>query len=162
MATMATILDQMAEPEQRRAFRLLHPGVQLRLAAYVLAVTAGFAALFAFNSWAAYGEIYGATLSSTEAPFEQEIGAQTRSYVGVSLVLLVGYSLTMLAVTIAYVHRLIGPTVAVERHVRALERGDFTSRVALRDDEVLYTELAYRLNGLATRLQTGISSRDRS
>jgi hypothetical protein len=43
----------------------------------------------------------------------------------------------------------------MERHVRALERGDYTSRMTIREDEMLYREVAGRLNRLATRLQDG-------
>ncbi len=150
-----SLSGRLAAPNTRQSFRLLRPGVQLRLAFYVLGVSLGFAMLFAFNSWAAYGPIFDATLSTSPAPFAAEIGAQTKNYVGVSLVLLVGYSLTVLALTIAYMQRLLGPTVAMERHVRALERGDYTSRMTIREDEMLYREVAGRLNRLATRLQDG-------
>jgi hypothetical protein len=145
--------ESLASQGERRSFRLSRPRVQLRLALYVLAVSLGFAMLFAFNSWAAYGRIFDATLSISPRPIADELGAQTKNYVGVSLVLLVGYSLTVMAVTIAYMHRLLGPTVALERHVRALERGDYTSRMSVRENEMLYRDMAGRLNRLAIRLE---------
>lgn len=157
---LQSLPDRLAQPHARHSFRLLRPGVQLRLALYVLGVSLGFALLFAFNSWAAYGRIFDATLASSPAPFAHEIGAQTKNYVGVSLVLLVGYSLTVLAVTIAYLHRLLGPTVALERHVRALERGDYTSRMTVRENEMLYRDMAGRLNRLAIRLEADEESED--
>ena len=153
LSKLPKLPERLVSPGARHSFRLLRPRVQLRLGLYVLGVSLGFALLFAFKSWAAYGRIFDATLASSPSVFGDELGAQTKNYVGVSLVLLVGYSLTVLAVTIAYVHRLIGPTVAMERHVRALERGDYTSRMAVREDEMLYRDMAQRLNRLATRLE---------
>jgi hypothetical protein len=150
---LKTLPERLGSQSERQSFRLLRPRVQLRLALYVVGVSLGFAMLFAFNSWAAYGRIFDATLSVSPAPIADEIGAQTKNYVGVSLVLLVGYSLTVMAVTIAYMHRLLGPTVALERHVRALERGDYTSRMSVRENEMLYRDMAGRLNRLAIRLE---------
>lgn len=140
-------------PDARRSFRLLRPRAQLRLAAYVLAVSFGFGLLFALNSWAAFARIFDATFGITAPVLMEEIGAQAWSYLSVTLALLVGYTITVVAVTISYLHRLLGPTIAMERHVRALEHGEFESRVTLRDDDEHYAELAERLNRLATRLE---------
>lgn len=154
MSLVASIRQRIAEPERRRTIRLVRPGVQLKLAAYLIAVSFCFAGLVAFNSWSAYGRLLEGTLSAAPAPFAKDIVEQTRPYVNVSLALLLGYVIAMLGVTIAYLHRVVGPIVALERHLRALQRGEYGSRVALRSSDHLYAELADQLNELAQRLES--------
>jgi hypothetical protein len=154
MSSFVTSLRQrLFEPERRRSVRLVKPGVQLKLALYLLAVTFVFGFLVMLNSWSAYGSLYQATLASASGPFEQDILEQTHFYLNTSSMLLVGYVVVVLAVTIGYVHRLIGPIVAFERHLRALQRGEYSSRVALRGGDQVYATLADQLNDLAARLE---------
>ena len=122
------------------------------LAGYLIALTVVFGAVSAFNSWSAFGAIYKALLVTAAAPFEAEILGQARLYLNTSLALFAGYVVCVLAVTIGYVHRLIGPTVALERHLRALRRGEYGERVNLRSNDRLYGELAEHLNELTSRL----------
>ncbi len=154
MSFVASLRQRFLEPERRRSVRLIKPGVQLRLAAYLLAVTFGFGLLVVLNSWSAYGRLYQATLATAAGPFKQDILEQTQLYANTSSVLLVGYVVVVLAVTIGYVHRLIGPIVAFERHLRALQRGDYASRVSLRSSDHVYADMADQLNDLAARLET--------
>ena len=56
---------------------------------------------------------------------------------------------------VAYTHRLIGPLRPFTRHVEALARGDFSSRVQLRKGDLdMYVEYAEKLNQLAVNLET--------
>jgi hypothetical protein len=153
VSVFGALSERMAEPERRRTVRIIKPRAQLVLAGYLLAVTAVFAALAALNSWSAFGTLLKMALSMAAAPFEADILGQARLYLITSLALLAGYMLCMLAVTIAYVHRLIGPTVAVERFLRALKRGDYGSRLVLRSGDELYVDLAKHLNELAAQLE---------
>jgi hypothetical protein len=161
MSFVASLRQRLFEPERRRSLRLVKPGVQLRLALYLLAITFAFGLLVVANSWSAYGRLYQATLSSAAGPFEQDILEQTQLYLNTSSVLLVGYVVVVLGVTIGYVHRLIGPIVAFERHLRALQRGDYASRVSLRSGDHIYGTLADLLNDLAERLESSASQRQR-
>ena len=154
MSFVASLRQRLFEPERRRSVRLVKPGVQLKLALYLLAVTFAFGFLVVLNSWSAYGRLYQATLATAAGPFKQDILEQTHLYLNTSSVLLVGYVVVVLAVTIGYVHRLIGPIVAFERHLRALRRGEYTSRVALRGNDQVYAEMAEHLNDLAARLES--------
>jgi hypothetical protein len=154
MSFVASIRQRLAEPERRRTIRMVRPGVQLKLAVYLLAVSFGFAMLLGFNSWAAYGRLFHGTLATAPAPFARDIVEQTTPFLKSTLAMLVGYVIAMLGVTIAYLHRVVGPMVAIERHLRALQRGDYTSRVMLRSSDHLYAELAEQLNELASRLET--------
>ena len=159
MSLTEALREKLVEPERRRTIRLIKPRAQLKLAAYLLCITLVFAVLVAFNSWSAYGKLFEGTLSTAPAPFKQDIMEQTHSYMNISLVLLAGYVLVVLAVTIGYLHRLIGPTVAVERQLRAMLRGDYTSRLTLRSGDDLYADLANHLNDLTNRLEQAARSR---
>lgn len=144
---------------QRRAVRFSMPGPQLRLATSVLAVALAFGVLFAANSYAAFGQLFGATLSLAPTVLADEIAAQARHYLSVSAVLLVGLAVAVTAVSAAALHRLLGPLVAVERHVRALAAGDYAHRLALRDGDAVWSEVARRLNDLARDLERGRARR---
>jgi hypothetical protein len=154
MSFVASIRDRLAEPERRRSVRLIKPGVQVKLAIYLIVITFGFTLLLGFNGWAAYGRLLAGSMTTAPAPFKQDVVEQTRPFVHASLALLGGYLFAMLGVTIAYLHRVIGPIVAIERHLRALQRGDYTSRVTLRSGDHLYADLGDQLNELASRLET--------
>jgi hypothetical protein len=154
MSFVASIRQRLAEPERRRTIRMVRPGVQLKLAIYLLAVTFGFAVLLGLNCWAAYGRLFHGTLATAPAPFAQDIVEQTQPFLHSTLALLGGYVLAMLGVTIAYLHRVVGPIVALERHLRALQRGEYASRISLRSSDHLYAELADQLNDLASRLDS--------
>lgn len=154
MSFVASIRDRLSEPERRRSIRLIKPGVQLKLAIYLMAVTFTFTLLIGFNGWSAYGRLFAGSVTTAPAPFERDIVEQTRPFVHASLALLGGYVLTMLGVTIAYLHRVVGPIVALERHLRALQRGDYASRLTLRSGDHLYADLADQLNELASRLES--------
>jgi len=154
MALVASIRQRLAEPERRRTIRMIRPGVQLKLALYLLGVSFVFALMLVFNSYAAYGKMLHGTLATAPAPFAQDIVEQTQPFLKTTSALLGGYVLTVLGVTIAYLHRVVGPIVAIERHLRALQRGEYSARVTVRSSDHLYTEVAEQLNELASRLET--------
>jgi hypothetical protein len=154
MSLTEALREKLTEPERRRSVRLIKPQAQLKLAVYLLGITLVFFGLVAANSWSAYGRLFQATLTTAAAPFKHDILEQTRMYMNISLLLLLGYVLTVLAVVVAYLHRLIGPTVAIERQLRAMLRGDYASRLSLRHNDDIYTELADQVNELASRLET--------
>lgn len=154
MSLTEALRDRLLEPERRRAVRLIKPRAQLKLAIYLLLISLAFGGLAVANSWTAYGRLFEGTLSTAAAPFKPDIVAQTRIYLNLSALIVGSYVLTMLVVTIGYLHRLIGPTVALERQLRAMLRGDYASRLQLRSSDELYTELADQINELATRLES--------
>lgn len=154
MALVASIRQRLAEPERRRTIRMIRPGVQLKLALYLLGVSFVFALMLGFNSYAAYGKMLHGTLATAPAPFAQDIVEQTQPFLKTTSALLGGYVLTVLGVTIAYLHRVVGPIVAIERHLRALQRGEYAARVTVRSGDHLYAEVADQLNELASRLET--------
>lgn len=138
---------------RRRLLRFSAPGPQVRLALCVLAITLLFAALFAINSYAAYGPMLGAVLSVVPGAFRNDLALQTVQYGSVTIALLLGYLLAVVGLSGASVHWLTGATVALERHVRALKSGDYSARVKLRDGDAVHAELAKQLNELAAQLE---------
>jgi hypothetical protein len=160
MSSLAqALLYRFTEPDRRRTVRLIKPGPQLKLAAYVLLISLGFALLWAFNSWSAYGRLLEAGLDSAPTALTQDLQEQTQSYLRSSMALLAGYVLVVLGFSIGYLHRLIGPTIALERYLRVLRGGNYSARVTLRDDDHLYGELARQLNDLAAQIERTVGSR---
>jgi hypothetical protein len=140
-------------PSQRRTIRFSVPAAQLKLALGVLGTTLAFGALIAANSYAAFGRLLGVALEVAPAAFATDIEGQTGYYLVTSLSLLLGFALAVVALCAAFVNRLAGPTVALERQVRALRFGDYSARVCLRDGDSVHLRLARQLNELAEGLQ---------
>ncbi|MGH0036413.1 MAG: hypothetical protein ACQGVK_15405 [Myxococcota bacterium] len=138
---------------QRRSWRLERPRPLIRLALGVLGTTVLFGALAVGNSYAAYAPLVGSMLSTAPVVFGPEIDEQTARYVIVSSALALGYTFSVLAICVSFVHRLTGPMVALERHASALKSGHYGSRVTLRGGERLHIALARHLNDLAGQLE---------
>ena len=150
---MGTIRVVEPRPRQRRSFRWGVRGAPSRLALGVLGLTVMFAGLAAFNSLAAYRDLFGAAIALAPTGLAHEFEAQTRNYLNVTAAICSGWAFAVAGLCAAYVHRLMGPTVALERQVRALQAGDYSARVSLRRGAHAYTELARGLNQLAERLE---------
>jgi hypothetical protein len=148
-------------PSERRTFGLGDPRQQFVLAVIVLGITSLFLALAVGNSYAAYGSLLNSTVAIAPQDLGSDLVAQTRNYVVVSSALLIGYALAMIGASIAFVHRVSGPLVAVRRHVHALKMGRYSSRVTLRGIGGLHSELACQLNELAVVLE-GLEKHQRS
>jgi hypothetical protein len=138
---------------ERRAWRLDRPGPLLRLAASVLGATVLFGLLAVGNSVAAYGALVGSVLSTAPDVFGADIDEQTAHYAVVSATLALAYTFVVMAICVSFVHRLTGPTVALERHARALKSGEYGARVSLRGGDRVHAELARHLNDLAATLE---------
>ena len=139
---------------RRAANLLLEPALQLKLPGLLLGVTAGFALLQTAHVWLAYSRLYDEVLRQTVHPDAMAaiLRTQTSDFLAASGVLAIGYALVVIAVAVAYAHRMVGPTVAFRRHVLALTEGDYASRVRLRRNDA-FPELAQELNVLAATLE---------
>ncbi len=145
-------------PDARRAIRLPAPFAQLKLPVYLLILTLAFGALFAWHSTAAYERLYGLVISSIPESHRVLLLDQTRDFAIVSATILTGYALFVLGVCLAYSHGLLGPLVALRRHVQALKDGEYGSRVELRESDTAYLGVAQDLNDLAQSLAGGPKS----
>ena len=148
------------KPAQKRRIvnAVWQPFVQFKLLMYMLGTTALVAVLLGAFLYYAFSDLVAAIGGGSEAPTGY-YGEMARiqlvhlfRYCGALFVL---YVLLLATVCIAYTHRLIGPLRPFSRHVEALTRGDFSSRVNLRRGDLdMYVEYAERLNQLAVNLET--------
>lgn len=141
-------------PRRRTGNLLLQPGLQLRLPAYLLLVTAVFGAVSGAHAWLAYERLVAMALEDSSSPgaLKALFRAQTADFLYVSGLLLAGYVVATLAVAIVLTHRMVGPAVAIRRQIEALRRGDHSARVTLRKRDA-FKDVARELNALAETLE---------
>jgi HAMP domain-containing protein len=150
-----SVLRSLGLDERRKARNfLLKPGIQLRLPLYVLLLSFTFLLLGVLFGNLYFEQIYITLLqTTTQSEYVQQVLArQTQDFKELILLLLAGYVLLVIVVTVIYTHRLIGPAIPLLRHVKALQAGVYTHRVSLRRHDA-FTELADELNELADSLQ---------
>jgi HAMP domain-containing protein len=149
-----SVLRSLGLDERRKARNfLLKPGIQLRLPLYVLLLSFTFLLLGVLFGNLYFEQTYITLLqTTTQSEYVQQVLArQTQDFKELVLLLLTGYVLLVLVVTVIYTHRLIGPAIPLLRHVKALQAGRYTHRVSLRKYDA-FTELADELNELAESL----------
>ena len=150
-----TILKILGCDERRKARNLLlKPSLQMKLPLYtlILSFTFGLVALLLFYVY--FEQLYAMMLENTTqgSYLRAAVRLQTSNFIEAASMLLVGYILLMVAVTTIYTHRIIGPTVALKRHIRALKDGLYSHRVQLRKHDEL-KDMAADLNELAEILE---------
>jgi signal transduction histidine kinase len=128
-------------------------GQQIRLYLTIVGTTLLFYLLFVGNSYAAFFNLFHAVLSSAPIAIGEDLAVQATHYVRVTVIMVAAYTLAVVAISAAFIHRLTGPIVALERHARALKSGKYESRVALRSGGGSHAELARQLNELASTLE---------
>ena len=141
--------------ERRKARNfLLRPALQMKLPLYTLSLSFAFGSLAFLVGYIYFEQIYTMMLESTaQGSFLQEaISEQTTNFMEASIMLLIWYVLLMIVITTVYTHRIIGPIVAITRHIRALKDGLYSHRVTLRSRDEL-KDLAGELNELAEILE---------
>ncbi len=137
---------------RRRAFRLLHPGLQLKFPAVYFGATLGYAAaLIGVARFGLYLPIRNA-VDAQSPQFSEQLGLVMQGFLENAGILTAGYVLLVLGVSFLLGSRTAGPLVAIQRHVGALTAGNFSSRVHIRRGDDL-AELADTLNELAQSLQ---------
>ena len=133
---------------------MLKPSLQMKLPLYtlILSFTFGLVALLLFYVY--FEQLYAMMLENTTqgSYLRAAVRLQTSNFIEAASMLLVGYILLMVAVTTIYTHRIIGPTVALKRHIKALKDGLYSHRVQLRKHDEL-KDMAADLNELAEILE---------
>lgn len=145
-------------PAHRRklANAVWQPFLQFKLLMYMLGSTALVAVLLGAFLYVAFSDLIAVMASSSDSTsyYGEMIEIQLVHLFRYCGALFVLYILLLAAVCVAYTHRLIGPLRPFTRHVEALNRGDYSSRVRLRKTDLqLYSEYAAKLNELATKLE---------
>jgi methyl-accepting chemotaxis protein len=133
---------------------LREPGLQLGVAAHILLITIVFALLSGAHAYLAYDELIGMVLADSKEPAAMGalFRAQTRDFLIVSASLAVVYVSLSFAVAVVLTHRMVGPMVAIRRHIEALKQGDLSARVRLRKRDA-FKDVARDLNELAEALE---------
>jgi len=150
-----TIYKILGMDERRKARNLLlRPSLQMKLPLYtlILSFTFGLLALLVFYVY--FEQLYAMMLENTTQGnyLRTAVSLQTNNFIEAASMLLIGYILLMVAITTIYTHRIIGPTVALKRHIKALKDGLYTHRVHLRKYDEL-KDMAADLNELAEVLE---------
>ncbi len=144
----------MGRERRHKMNLLLQPALQLKLPAVLLIATLGFAALQVAHTQFAYGKLFDIVLAEAGRPpfLENLLREQTADYIEVTSAFTFVYILVVVILSVAYAHRMIGPTVPLRRQIEALKNGDYSARVALRRGDA-FSEMAEDLNELAQVLE---------
>lgn len=126
---------------------LLQPLLQTRIGAYCIGLSFVFAGLIALIVYIHLGNLFKLIIEMTDAPEEvQTIILSYLSSIQTWVYLTLGvYILLVLAISIWYTHRLVGPMVAFKKHFEALQQGNFAHRTNLRKNDAFH-EAANELN----------------
>jgi hypothetical protein len=150
-----SILKRLGFNENRKARNfLLKPGLQLKLAFYILLLSLGFVFITVLFGKLYFEQTYITLVdNTTQSEYIQAIVTQQiHDFKSLSLLLLAVYTVLIVLVATVYTHRMIGPTLPIMRHVKALKEGFYSHRVKLREYDC-FQELADELNELAEILE---------
>jgi methyl-accepting chemotaxis protein len=150
-----SILRRLGINENRKARNLLlKPALQLKLALYALMLSLVFILLTLLFGKLYFEQTYITLVeNTTQGEYIQAIiTQQMHDFKSMSLLLLVGYTVMMVVLITVYTHRMIGPTLPIMRHIKALKNGFYSHRVQLRRHDC-FQELADELNTLAETLE---------
>ena len=140
--------------DRRFANFLLQPSVQLKIGF----VTTGFSlfAVILFGVYARHKLVEFSDVAATLTQADQAIKSLLSSYIrslGITaLVAAVVFVSANLTISIYFTHKLVGPTIAFRRHIRALTDGNFAAKTQLRSGDA-FVEVAQDLNRLSEVLQ---------
>lgn len=146
-------------PAQKRRIvnAIWQPFQQFKLLMYMLGSTAVVAILLGAFLYYAFSDLVGVISAQSNATsyYGEMIEIQLVHLFRYCGALFVLYILLLATVCVAYTHRLIGPLRPFNRHVDALNSGDYSSRVVLRKGDLdMYNEYAEKLNQLAIKLNS--------
>jgi nitrate/nitrite-specific signal transduction histidine kinase len=132
---------------------LLQPLVQTKIGLYCIILSLLFASVIAAIVYYNMGQLFQFIIDLTDAPNEvQDIILNHLSSIQIWIYTSLGvYILLIIAVSIWYTHRLVGPMVAFQKHFEALERGDFSHRTNLRRHDAFH-DAANALNNATETL----------
>ena len=150
-----SILKRLGFNEHRKARGLLlKPVLQLKLALYVLLLSLTFVLITVLFGKLYFEQTFVTLIeNTTQAEYIQAvITRQIHDFKSLSLLLLAVYAVLVVVLATVYTHRMIGPTLPILRHVKALKDGFYSHRVKLRRYDGLQ-ELADELNILAETLE---------
>lgn len=135
---------------------LLQPLVQLRIGAFNLALSLVFVLLLGAYCYQKFVQFTDVVVTLTEA--DSAVFDLIRGYLSsigtTALLASLVFVAANIALSIFLTHRLVGPTIAFRRHIKALIEGDYAVRTRLRTGDA-FREVADDLNTLSERLEKG-------
>jgi HAMP domain-containing protein len=152
---ISSLLRYIGVNERRKARNfLLNPGLQLKLPLHIVLLSCAFAGAALLFGYLYFEQLYLLMIeSSPQGEFLQaSVKQQTSNFIELSITLLISYIVLVIGISLLYTHRIIGPTIAIRRHIRAMKEGLYSHRVCLRKHDEL-KELARELNELAGILE---------
>ena len=148
---LISFLKSIGYDERRKARNLLlRPVLQMKLPLYILILSFTFGLLALLVGYIYFEQLYAMMLENTSLGnyLQEAISQQTGNFIEASIMLLIVYVIFVVGITTNYTHRIIGPTVAITRHIKSLKEGLYSHRVTLRKHDELM-DLANELNELA-------------
>ncbi len=153
--SIQTFFSTLGNKEQRKARNILvRPGLQLKLPFYILLLTMAFVLLTLLLGNLYLEQIYVTMIENTTQSeyLQQVITEQMAAFKIISLLVLFVYAVLAVSISCVYTHRLLGPLIPIERHLKALKEGFYSHRLHLRKKDALH-ELADQMNELAEALE---------
>ena len=133
---------------------LLQPLLQVKLGLYSILLALLFVVVFTSVLIFSFRRLFELILDLTDLRHEvmEVINSYMLELSGKLLLVVLVYFVFNVVISIVFTHRLVGPTVAFRRHIRALSEGLYNSRITLRKNDA-FSEVAEDLNHLAEVLE---------
>lgn len=148
----------MSSSKRKLRNYLLDPNLQIVIGLMSVITSLIFALLISAMVYLNLNGFYDLVLELTD--LEVEIRSALEDYTSSLAVWVISavivYVVFNVALNIYFTHRLIGPTYAFRRHVRALIEGNYQSKVSLRKNDA-FVGLADDLNELAEKMNNQTS-----
>jgi hypothetical protein len=142
------------KPKRKLKNFLLQPLLQVKLGLYSIIMAVVFSIVFSSVLIISFQRLFDLILDLTD--LRDEVVEIINAYlvdIGGWLVLIVLVYLTLnVFISILFTHRLVGPTIAFRRHIKALSEGRYNSRITLRKQDA-FAEVAEDLNNLAAIME---------
>lgn len=147
--------DQGGRHQRKLTNAFWEPFQQFKLLMWMLGSTAVVAVLLGAFLYVAFSELIGAVTVDDESRsyYADMIEMQLIHLFRYCAALFFLYVLLLAAVCVAYTHRMIGPFQPFKRHVNELLKGNYSSRVVLRKNDLqVFDEFSEQLNQLAVNM----------
>ena len=144
----------MSKRQRRWRNYFLQPLLQVKLGLYSIILSLLFTIVFTTVLILSFKRLFDLILELTDLREEviEIINGHLMDIGGWLILILFMYLAASVVLSVLFTHRLIGPTIAFRRHVRALAEGAYNSRVTLRKSDA-FAEVAEELNNLAEVLE---------
>ncbi len=135
---------------------ILAPMLQLKFGLYFIVLSALFVGGVTGLIYGRLNDIFQLVIELTDVPDEISLVIQGEIFSLQFYILIVSvlYFLLALTISVFLTHRMVGPTIAFQRHIRSLINGDFNAKTFLRKKDA-FTEVADHLNELSDHLKSG-------